>query len=184
MKTFKERIIAMKEAWTLIVIMAIIFILGTLGFAKKEPVTRLFQTFSLNSLADTQPQSGVTFDSKTSADGQGALQLHSQKETHFQLITLNRPDVGNSRLFYQAKLKTKGVNGRTYLEMTAFFPGNEQPQTQSVVTGLDENTNWTTNRVPFFFQKGDRPEKLVLGVVMEGKGTAWIDDIQLQKASL
>lgn len=43
---------------------------------------------------------------------------------------------------------------------------------------------WTTVETPFFLQKGQNPDNIKLNLVVNGKGTVWIDDIKLIKGPL
>jgi hypothetical protein len=45
-------------------------------------------------------------------------------------------------------------------------------------------TEWKIIQNPFLFQKGQRPEKVTLNLVMNGKGTVRIDEIVLSKQPL
>jgi len=53
--------------------------------------------------------------------------------------------------------------------------------TQTPLTGT---TDWTTEETPFFLRKGENPDNVKLNLVINGKGTAWIDDIRLLKGPL
>jgi hypothetical protein len=44
--------------------------------------------------------------------------------------------------------------------------------------------NWSTIETPFFLKKGEKPDNVKLNLVVNGKGTAWIDDIVLLKGPL
>jgi hypothetical protein len=37
---------------------------------------------------------------------------------------------------------------------------------------------------PFFLKKGENPDNVKLNLVINGKGTAWIDDIRVLKGPL
>lgn len=50
-----------------------------------------------------------------------------------------------------------------------------------LITG---NSDWKSIHTPFIFQKGQKPDKVVLNLVINGTGTVWIDDIVLSKAPL
>ena len=52
---------------------------------------------------------------------------------------------------------------------------------QSPLTGT---TNWTTEETPFLLKKGEKPDLVKLNLVINGKGTAWIDDVLLLKGPL
>jgi len=43
---------------------------------------------------------------------------------------------------------------------------------------------WKTLQTPFLFQKGQRPDKVTLNIVINGKGTVWINDIVLTREQL
>jgi hypothetical protein len=45
-------------------------------------------------------------------------------------------------------------------------------------------SDWKTIRTPFLFQKGQKPDKVTLNIVINGIGTVWIDDIVLSKEPL
>jgi hypothetical protein len=45
-------------------------------------------------------------------------------------------------------------------------------------------SDWKTIQTPFMFQKGQKPDKVTLNIVINGKGTVWVDDIVLSKEAL
>ena len=45
-------------------------------------------------------------------------------------------------------------------------------------------TDWKIIQTPFLFKKGQRPEKVTLDLVINGKSTAWIDENVLSKEPL
>jgi hypothetical protein len=53
-----------------------------------------------------------------------------------------------------------------------------------LATPLSDTTDWTTQQTPFFLQKGDNPDNVKLNLVINGKGMAWIDDIQVMQGPL
>ena len=44
-------------------------------------------------------------------------------------------------------------------------------------------SDWKTIQTPFMFQKGQKPDKVTLNIVINGKGTVWVDDLVLSKES-
>jgi hypothetical protein len=48
-------------------------------------------------------------------------------------------------------------------------------------TPLTGTTDWTTEETLLFLEKGENPDNVKLNLVINGKGTAWIDDIRLLK---
>jgi len=87
-------------------------------------------------------------------------------------------------LIYQARVRTEGIEGQVFLEMWCHFPGKGDFFSRGLQTPLTGTTNWTTEEIPFFLKKGENPDNVKLNLVINGKGTAWIDDIRLLKGSL
>jgi len=147
------------------------------------PVTELKQ-FPLDSLEGVISRSGVQLDKDVSSDGNGSLQMAATGPTVVRLFELGDIDIENARLIYQAKVRTKDVEGQVYLEMWCSFPGKGEFFSRGLATSLSDTTDWTTQQTPFFLQKGDNPDNVKLNLVINGKGMAWIDDIQVMQGPL
>ena len=124
----------------------------------------------------------VEFDDAISADGGGAIRAATTEPTTFRLYETGDIDIEDARLIYQAKLRTSGVDGRVYLEMYCHFPGKGDAFSRGLQTPLTGNTDWVTEEIPFFLREGENPDNVKLNLVIDGSGTAWIDDIRLLKA--
>ena len=148
-----------------------------------QQVTEL-KRFPIDSLEGVITQSGVQIDKEVTSDGNGSLRITVTGPTVIRLFELGDIDVENARLIYQAKLRTQGVGGQVYLEMWCRFPGKGEFFSRGLQTPLTGTTNWTTEETPFFLKKGENPDNVKLNLVINGKGTAWIDDIRLLKAPL
>jgi hypothetical protein len=147
------------------------------------PVTEL-KRFPLDSLEGVISRSGVQLDKDVSSDGNGSLQVAATGPTVVRLFELGDIDIENARLIYQAKVRTKDVEGQVYLEMWCSFPGKGEFFSRGLATSLSDTTDWTTQQTPFFLQKGDNPDNVKLNLVINGKGMAWIDDIQVMQGPL
>jgi len=108
----------------------------------------------------------------------------AKEPTVVRLFELGDIDVENARLIYQAKVRTEGVEGQVFLEMWCHFPGKGEFFSRGLQTPLTGTTNWTTEETPFFLKKGENPDNVKLNLVINGKGTAWIDDIRVLKGPL
>jgi hypothetical protein len=129
-------------------------------------------------------RSGVRIDKDISSDGNGSLRITSIKPTVIRLFETGAIDIENARLTYQARLRTAHVEGQVYLEMWCHFPGKGEYFSRGLKTPLTGTTEWTTEETPFFLKKGENPDNVKLNLVINGKGTAWIDDVRLLKAPL
>ena len=171
-----------KISFLLWVQIACILALTGLSVAWAE-VTEL-KRFSLDDMKGVISRSGVEIDGNTSADGRGCLKIVSDKPRVVRLFEVSDVSVDNARLIYQARVRTEDVTGIVFLEMWCHFPGKGQYFSRGLQTPLSGTTGWTTEETPFFLKKGEKPDLIKLNLVINGTGTAWIDDICLLKAPL
>ncbi len=154
------------------------------GCSKPSQDVMELKRFPVDSLEGIITQSGVQFDKEVSSDGKGSLKIIATEPTVVRLFELGDIDVENARLIYQAKVRTEGVEGQVFLEMWCHFPGKGEFFSRGLQTPLTGTTNWTTEEAPFFLKKGENPDNVKLNLVINGKGTAWIDDIRVLKGPL
>jgi len=154
------------------------------GCSKPPEQAAELKHFPLDSMEGVITQTGIELDNKVASEGKGSLRIIADGPTTVRLLEVSGLDVENERLIYQAKLRTEGVEGQVYLEMWCHFPGKGEFFSRGLQTPLTGTMNWTTEETPFFLKKGDKPDYVKLNLVVNGKGTAWIDDIRLLKAPL
>lgn len=154
------------------------------GCAKSSQQVVELKHFPIDSLEGIITQSGVEIDNNVSSDGKGSLKISAAEPTVVRLFEVHDIDVENARLIYQAKVRTEGVTGQVYLEMWCHFPGKGEFFSRGLQTPLTGTTDWTTEETPFFLKKGEKLDYVKLNLVLNGKGTAWIDDIRLLRGPL
>ena len=154
------------------------------GCSKPSQDVMELKRFPVDSLEGIITQSGVQFDKEVSSDGKGSLKIIATEPAVVRLFELGDIDVENARLIYQAKVRTEGVEGQVYLEMWCHFPGKGEFFSRGLQTPLTGTINWTAEETPFFLKKGENPDNVKLNLVINGKGTAWIDDIRVLKGPL
>lgn len=140
--------------------------------------------FTLDSLEGVITQSGVEVDKEISTDGNGSLRVTATEPTVVRLFETGDIDIEDASLAYQTKVRTEGVEGKVYLEMWCNFPGKGEFFSRNLETPLTGTTDWTTEQTQFFMQKGENPDNVKLNLVIDGKGTVWIDDIRMIKGPL
>jgi len=146
-------------------------------------VTEL-EAFALDDLQGLITQSGVSIDKAISSDGNGSLRIDVTEPTTIHLFETGDIDIENARLIYQAKVRTKNVQGQVYLEMWCHFPAKGEFFSKGLLNPLTGTTDWTTVETFFFFNKAENPDNVKLNLVVDGNGTVWIDDIRLLKGAL
>jgi hypothetical protein len=140
--------------------------------------------FPLDDMAGLITQSGVEIDKDISTDGKGSLKISAAEPTVVRLFEIHNIDSENARLVYQARVRTEGVTGQVFLEMWCHFPGKGEFFSRGLQSPLTGTTGWTTEETPFFLRKGEKPDYIKLNLVINGKGTAWIDDVRLLQGPL
>jgi len=155
------------------------------GCAKKasEEIVVL-KSYPMTGSLDVLSQDVAQFDDATSSDGNGAVRIHVDAPTTIRLYETGDLDVEAARLIYQAKLRTEGVEGPVYLEMWCSFEGKGEFFSRALQSPVTGTTEWTTQETPFFLKAGENPNNIKLNLVVDGKGTVWIDDIKLTKGPL
>ncbi len=123
-------------------------------------------------------------DDAVSSDGNGAVRVHVDEPTTIRLYETGDLDVEDARLVYEAKLRTEGVEGKVYLEMWCSFAGKGEFFSRALQSPVTGTTDWTTQQTPFFLKKGENPDNVKLNIVVDGKGTVWVDDVTLTRGPL
>jgi len=146
-------------------------------------VTEL-RRFPLDDTEGLITQSGVRLDKQISSDGNGSLRIEVTGPKTIRLYETSDIDIGPAWLIYQARLRSANVVGigRAYLEMWCHFPGKGESSSRGLSSYLTGTTDWTTVETPFFLP--ENPDNVKLNLVIDGKGTVWIDDIRLLKGAL
>ncbi|MDH3215121.1 MAG: hypothetical protein OEN01_02370 [Candidatus Krumholzibacteria bacterium] len=168
---------------TALYVIAIIVILAMACSKQAAQVVEL-KTYPVDAMAGILTTSGVTIDTEITSDGRGSLQILADAPRTVRLYETGDVDVENARLLFQARVRTEDIQGQAYLEMWCHFPGKGEYFSRSLHAPLTGTTDWTTQETPFFLKSGQNPDNVKLNVVIDGKGTAWIDDIRVVKGPL
>ena len=140
--------------------------------------------YPLNNLDGVLTRTGVALDRGESSDGGGSLRIDAKGAMAARLFESGDLDIENARLIYQARVRTRGLGGRAYLEMWCAFPGKGEFFSRGLHTTLSGTTEWSTLSTVFFLKPGENPSNVRLNLAIEGQGTVWIDDIRLIRGPL
>ncbi|MDA1044183.1 MAG: hypothetical protein O3C57_03055 [Verrucomicrobia bacterium] len=126
----------------------------------------------------------IEVDAKVKVEGTSSLKITTQWPTTVCLGEVTGPDIENAQLVYSAKVKTElEGTGTAFLELWVHVGGG-QFFSKGMNDAVSQKSDWKTIQTPFMFQKGQKPDKVTLNLVINGKGTVWIDDIVLSKEPL
>jgi len=121
-------------------------------------------------------------DAQVKTEGSGSIKLSTLWPTTVCIGEVSRLDVENATLLYTADVKSQ-VDGTVLLEMWVHVGGGRY-FSRSLNSAIQGNSDWRTIQTPFILQKGQRPHKVTLNVIINGKGTVWIDNVVVSKAPL
>jgi len=137
--------------------------------------------FDLNSLDGVLTESNVSVDSAVSSDGTASLKITASEPMTVRLFELGDVDVSNAKIVYRAMLRSRRLSGRAYLEMWVHFKDGGEYYSRGLDRPVSGTTKWVTEEIMFILEKGQNPDNVKLNLVIEGKGTVWIDDITILK---
>lgn len=172
----------MKEIFA--VFAGLLILWAVTGCQKTSTEAVELKNYHLDSMEGVITQSGVEIDKSISADGRGSLKITAAGPTVVRLFETGDLDVEDARVTYRAKVRTEGLKGQAFLEMWCGFTGKGEFFSRGLQSPLSGTMEWTTVETPFFLQKGQNPDNIKLNLVVNGKGTVWIDDITLIKGPL
>jgi hypothetical protein len=124
-------------------------------------------------------RSGVEIDKEITSDGNGSLRITATEPVTVKLYESGDIAIEKTQLIYRARLRTEDVAGQVYLEMWCSFPGKGEFFSRALQSPLSGTNEWSSQETPFFLQKGENPDNVKMNLVINGKGTVWIDDIKL-----
>ncbi len=124
----------------------------------------------------------IQTDTKIKAEGTGSVKIATQWPTTICLKEIEGLSVENTKLLYKAKVKSD-LHGTAYLEMWVHIGGG-QYFSRGMNDMVSQKTDWKTIQTPFLLQKGQKADKVTLNLVINGKGTVWVDDVALSGGRL
>jgi len=117
----------------------------------------------------------VQTDTAVKAEGRGSVRITTPWPTSVCLGEVSGLDVEDASLVFKAQVKTD-LEGEVFLEMWVHVGGG-QYFSRGMNDTVKGKSDWKTVQTPFRFQKGQRPDKVTLNLVVNGKGTVWVDDV-------
>src|SRR5712691_8654572 len=110
--------------------------------------------------------------------------IDAAEDQTIRLFEVHEPQAEQCLITYRAMIKTDGRAGRAFLEMWCRVPGLGEFFSKGLNQAIKGTTDWSSQEIPFYLKKGQRPDLIKLNVVIEGRGKVWIKDIQLLKTPL
>lgn len=166
----------MRLKTTLVIALALFALLMPFQSVKAEEVAHI----SLDNLDNLGLRLLIDREQKT--EGRAALKIETQWPTSVCLGQVTDVDIENSRLVFKARVRTR-LQGTAYLEMWCHF-GDKAYFSKGLNNPAKGSSEWQQLQTPFILQKGQRPDKITLNLVINGHGTVWVDDVVVMKTAL
>jgi hypothetical protein len=126
----------------------------------------------------------LELDMQTTSDGDGSLRVETAAPVTIPLLDTGPLAVTEATLLYRAMLRSQGLEGRAYLEMLCEFKGKGEFFSRAINASISGSSDWLLQRTSFFLKEDEQPDNVRLNLVIEGKGTVWVDDVRLLKGPL
>ena len=162
----------------------LLLILSLWGCSGREAQRVELMAYPLDSMQGVIARTGVAIDRDISSDGKGSLRIEAPESTTVRLFETGDIDIEDARLFYSARIRTEGVEGKVYLEMWCSFPGKGEFFSRALHTPVSGSNEWLTQETFFNLRDGEDPDNIKLNIAVTGPGTVWIDDIRLERGDL
>jgi hypothetical protein len=175
---------SMDSIKTLVLSIVCVAVSVSFGCSKNAADVVELKHYPVNSMDGVISKTGVQFDKDISTDGNGSLRITGDRPTTIRLYETGDIDVEDCRLVYQAKLRTENVDGQVFIEMWCHFPPEGEFFSRAMQSPLSGTNEWLSQETPFFLKKGENPDNVKINIVVNGKGTVWVDDIHLLKAPI
>ena len=138
----------------------------------------------LDSMEEVISRTGASVDPDVSVDGHGSIRIDVSDSMTVRIAEIETPSLENARLIYRAHIRSADLHGKAYLEMWCVFPVRGEFFSRALQSPLSGTNDWLTQETSFALQKGQVPSQVKLNLVVEGKGTVWVDDAELVKGPL
>lgn len=153
-----------------------------LGCGSREAETTTLVRYPCDDLRDMISTDQVIFDPNVSLDGKGSFRIDATGTHTYNLFEIDRPAVDSTRLIVRAHVRTKNLTGQTFLEILCRFPTVGEFFGRGMDHPVRGTTDWQTIETSFNLRPGESPDRIRLNIVVEGRGTIWIDDVEVLQA--
>lgn len=155
-------------------------ILAVLSLISTPTIAEDLKRLSIDDASFASPW--IQTDSTVKTEGKGSIKITTKWPTTVYLSEVTGLNIEDIKLIYKADVKSD-LNGVAFLEMWAHIGGN-QYFSKGMNDTVKGKSDWKSIKTPFIFQRGQKPDKITLNIVINGKGTVWVDNIVLSKEPL
>ena len=137
-------------------------------------------SYSLDDLDHVIMGDYLTLDTETPAEGTACVKMSSEMPITIDLYEapLSSPEKG--ALVLEGQIRTEEMAGSAFLRMEATLSGGATAaKRQKLSTAPSGTADWTPCEVVLYLSEKARPSRVKISFVLDGFGTAWVDDLHL-----
>jgi hypothetical protein len=173
-KRDRQRLVAGEISWAVAVLLCMV------GTVFGMDTLRVFDEQDFLSTPLPLP-AGIEVSLDATVEGNALKVFYTGNEpVSIPLFEVIRPEIEKEILVGKADLMARGMTSMACLEILCTLSGGRGPffsrALDQAVTG---DTGWTAGSVTFHFEDEQPPERVTVGLRMEGPGTVWINNIRL-----
>lgn len=170
---------------------ALVVVLSVLGLAAatETAAARELAHFPIDGTVSPDGQVpdtvSVSFAADNSSDGNGAIRLTSSgtAAVFVPLFVVEHPLTEPKGLTYTAAIRAEGLQGTACVEMR-YIAGEAESFSRALDQPVTGTCEWKEASTPFYVRKEDPlPDKVILGVCIEGPGDVWVDAARLSEGA-
>jgi hypothetical protein len=113
------------------------------------------------------------------------IENHQDGPQTVTLLVLDDPGITQAQYAVTGQVRYEGVQGRGYLELWSHFPDGSRAFSRTLgrsglLQDLEGSSAWRPFSLPFLLAgRTDRPTRLVVNVVLPGRGTVYLGPLRL-----
>ncbi len=139
--------------------------------------------FPVAGMAEPADTLNAAFDLGETSDGNGSFRIDAAEPLTVHLFTVEDVDVEGVPLMCEALVRTEDVDGHVYLSMVAHMDDGLGYPSRTTDSPLYGSNGWTEQDTSYELDIGESPTRVEINLVINGTGTAWVDEVRLMAAT-
>ena len=159
--------------------------LALAGHAAAQPAARAFKWEELQKQG--RLSAGTVLPPETGSQGhQLKIENGTPNPSSVTVLTIDRPQITTQRYRLSGRVRYEDVQGTGYLELWNHFPGGGQYFSRTLgdqgpMMKLQGTSGWRPFVLPFDATGAPPPTRLVMNVVLQGRGNVYLGSLELSE---
>lgn len=115
----------------------------------------------------------------TSDGGTSVFKITNPPTQRTILFQIDNPEISSEKIAYKTKIRPENLEGEAFIEMLCYFKNKGEFFSRALTEKITGTDGWKETETYFHFTDGLKPESIRLNVIIEGKGTVYVDTIFL-----